>query len=182
MNDEASIEETAMIDRKLLQSYALFGGVSDSQFSTLEALLQTEHYPAGAYLFHQGDPGDRLYLIIAGTVEVLNEADGSTTQLSVRGVGDSIGEMTLIDIQNRSASVRALEPVTVLSLGHYDLQCLYDSDNQLFVLIIMNIAREISRRLRSMNALLSSTLYAGKEQGGQEARSKGTKSSETPPG
>ncbi len=149
-----------MIDDQLLLSWPLFGGVSQSGIRKVQALLKSEQYPQGCYLFHQGDPGDRLFLIIAGRVEVLDESSpGRSTRLAIREVGDSIGEMTLIDIQNRSASVRALEPVTVLSLSHADLHRLYESDQQLFILIIMNIAREISRRLRSVDALLSSTLY-----------------------
>ncbi|OMH39112.1 cyclic nucleotide-binding domain-containing protein [Motiliproteus sp. MSK22-1] len=143
-----------------LQSYALFGGVSDDELPVIESLLKTEHFATGEYLCHQGDPGDRLFLILSGSVEILSEsANGELTCLAVRKQGESIGEMTLIDIQNRSASIRALEKVTVRSLSHFDLQQLYESHQQLFILIIMNIAREISRRLRTMNALLCSALY-----------------------
>ena len=147
-----------------LQSYALFGGVSDDELPIIESLLKTEHFAPGEYLCHQGDSGDRLFLILSGSVEILNEsANGESACLAIRKQGESIGEMTLIDIQNRSASIRALEEVTVRSLSHLDLQQLYENHQQLFILIIMNIAREISRRLRTMNALLCSTLYDHQE-------------------
>ena len=147
-------------DPHILQSYALFGGVSDNELPIIESLLETEHYDNGDYLCRQSESGDRLFLIMSGSVEILSEApDGEPARLAIRSRGDSIGEMTLIDIQPRSASIRALEPVTVKSLSHMKLQQLYDTHQQLFILIIMNIAREISRRLRSMNALVSSTLY-----------------------
>ncbi|MCW8884527.1 MAG: cyclic nucleotide-binding domain-containing protein [Motiliproteus sp.] len=142
-----------------LQSSPIFGGINDQQFRTVEQLLHQQSYSAGSYLFHQGDMADRLFLITRGEVEVLEQSgDNPPVRLAVRGPGDSIGEMCLIDIQNRSASVKALEPVEVLYLSHNDLCDLYERDIQLYVLIIMNIAREISRRLRSMDTLLSNAL------------------------
>ncbi len=143
-----------------LQSCPLFGGVSDQQLPVIRRLLQPQSYEPGSYLFNQGDKGDRLFLITQGRVEVLEQyPDHPPVKLAIRQAGDSIGEMCLIDIQNRSASVKALDTVEVLTLSHADIHQLYQQDTQLYVLIIMNIAREISRRLRAMDTLLGSTLY-----------------------
>lgn len=149
-----------MVDRSFLQSHALFGGISDSDIAIVEAQLKQEQFASGDYLFRQGEPGDRLLLICRGSVEVLDEEGHATpVQLAVRGVGNSIGEMALIDIQSRSASVRALESVSAVSLSCQSLLSIYQSTPELFTQIIVNIAREISRRLRCMDALLSSALY-----------------------
>ncbi|MEH6626011.1 MAG: cyclic nucleotide-binding domain-containing protein [Motiliproteus sp.] len=146
-----------------LQSCPLFGGVSDQQLPLIKRFLNTQSYAPGSYLFHQGDSGDQLFLITQGQVEVLEQSNGHPqVRLAIREAGDSIGEMCLIDNQNRSASVKALDAVEVLSLSNADIHRLYQHDAQLYLLIIMNIAREISRRLRSMDALLGSTLYAKK--------------------
>ncbi|MEH6648563.1 MAG: cyclic nucleotide-binding domain-containing protein [Motiliproteus sp.] len=159
-----------MVDRSFLQSHALFGGISDSDIAIVEAQLKNEQFASGEYLFRQGDAGDRLLLICKGSVEILDEEGHATpVRLAVRGVGNSIGEMALIDIQSRSASVRALEPVTAMSLSCQSLLSIYQSTPELFTQIIVNIAREISRRLRSMDALLSSALYdAGHERDGKQ--------------
>ncbi|MEH6823483.1 MAG: cyclic nucleotide-binding domain-containing protein [Motiliproteus sp.] len=149
-----------MIDPVFLQAHALFGGVSDEQIPILVAHLNQEQYPPGAYLFHQEDAADRLFLITQGSVEVLSQTGAAEpVRLAVRGIGESIGEMALIDVQNRSASVRTLEPVVVLSLSHASLEQIYQAEPGLFTQIILNIAREISRRLRSMDALLGCALY-----------------------
>ncbi len=149
-----------MINRRFLQSHALFGGISDAQISVVMTHLKQERYPAGAYLFHQREVGDRLLLIVEGSVEVLSTtASTAPVRLAVRGVGDSVGEMALIDVQSRSASVRTLEPVRALSLSYHNLSRIYQIDPELYTRIIINIAREISRRLRSMDSLLSSALY-----------------------
>ncbi|MEH6473928.1 MAG: cyclic nucleotide-binding domain-containing protein [Halopseudomonas sp.] len=149
-----------MIDKLFLQSHALFGGISDEQIDQVMVHLQQQQYQPGSYLFHQDETGDQLYLITQGSVEVLNDADlQDPVRLAVRSIGDSVGEMALIDVQNRSASVRALEPVTALSLSNDALGQIYQTNPLLFTQIIINIAREISRRLRSMDALLSCALY-----------------------
>jgi CRP-like cAMP-binding protein len=155
-----SAEDVAMIDSSFLQSHALFGGISNEQITIVISHLEQQSFAAGSYLFRQGDSADRLFLICQGTVEVLDETNtANPVRLAVRGVGDSIGEMALIDVQNRSASIRTLEPVQTLSLSCHDLLKIHQCAPQLFTQIIINIAREISRRLRSMDALLSSALY-----------------------
>ena len=74
--------------------------------------------------------------------------------------GDTFGEMELIDIQNRSASVRALENLTVLTLSNEDMYEIFERNQAAFIIIPMNIAREINRRLRKMDALVASSLYS----------------------
>jgi len=144
-----------------LQGYALFGGVSDEQMIRLARLLRQEHFAEGAFLFNQGDPADRLFFIQQGQVEILSRlSDDTQVRLSLRQEGDSIGEMAMIDLQPRSASVRALEPVTVLSIKYLDLSALYGEDPPLFTLILMNLARELSRRLRDMDEVVASSLFA----------------------
>lgn len=144
-----------------LQSYAMFGGVNDQQLIVLSRLLQTERYPEGAFLFRQGDKADRLLFIQQGQVEVLNQlSDDTLVRIAKRQEGDSIGEMAMIDMQCRSASVRALEPVTALSLSYSALCELYESDPQLYTLMLMNLARELSRRLRAMDEVVASSLFA----------------------
>lgn len=148
-----------MIDCHFLQSHALFGGISDDQADIVIDHLSQQKFKTGEYLFCQDDPGDRLFLITQGSVEILDETHATDpVQLAIRGTGDSIGEMALIDVQNRSASVRALEPVLTVSLSCHDLVSIHQQAPELFTQIIINVAREISRRLRSMDALLSTTI------------------------
>lgn len=157
-----------MVAREFLQNHALFGGISDSQMDRIVPLLKESGFAAGVFVVRQGERGDRLYFICSGSVEVVEEVPGpagpEARVLAVLGAGESFGEMALIDIQPRSASVRAREAVQLLSLSNLDMHVLYKQDVAAFVMLVMNIAREISRRLRRVNSLLASSVYcAGQE-------------------
>lgn len=152
-----------MINVDFLQSHALFGGLSDEQMSRIVPLLQRERFAAGTEIVKEDEDGDRLYFICDGRVEVLKKVNTTAgirqEQLAILDVGDSFGEMELIDVQHRSATVKALVEVEVLSLSNAHLFQLYEKDLPTFTMIIMNMAREISRRLRKTDALLASSIY-----------------------
>ncbi len=153
-----------MLNSESIQSYALFDGVSDEDVLLLSSLLKPNSYADGSYLFWQGDPADRLFLILQGSVEVLSHlSDETQVRVAVRQEGDSIGEMALIDSNSRSASVRAMEPVRVLWLSHADLEHIRATQKDLYIQLIMNIAREISRRLTAMDTVISGSLFGCSE-------------------
>ena len=63
-------------------------------------------YPDGADIIRQGDPGDCMFVVQSGTVEVVREEDGETTLLAELGPNDFFGEMSLFERETRSATVR----------------------------------------------------------------------------
>ena len=111
-----------MVKGTFLQSHALFGGISDEAIEKIMPLLKEEKFSVGENIVGEGEDGDRLYFICEGSVEVLKTVaspeGASERRLAVFGVGDSFGEMELIDIQPRSATVRATEAVSALSLSN----------------------------------------------------------------
>jgi CRP/FNR family cyclic AMP-dependent transcriptional regulator len=151
-----------MVTREYLQSHALFAGVDDDAMADIIPLMLHETYTKGAYVVREGDPGSQMYFIRAGRVEVVKFSDthAKELRLAILNEGDTFGEMELIDIQNRSASVRALENLTVLTLSNEDMYEIFERNQAAFIIILMNIAREISRRLRKMDALVASSLYS----------------------
>ena len=162
-----------MVGMKFLQSHALFGGILDSDLKKILPLLKEECFGKYTDIIKEGDSGDRLFFICKGSVEILKSVPSSggavQERLAVMKPGDSFGEMELIDIQPRSATVRALEDTQTLSLSNRNLYKLYQSDTEIFAMIIMNMAREISRRLRRTNSLVASSLYSvGIEWGDKE--------------
>jgi CRP/FNR family cyclic AMP-dependent transcriptional regulator len=140
-----------------LQSNALFGGLSDAQMPAVIALLKEEHFATGDLIVREGEAGDRMHFIVTGSAEVVKDAtpditdDDELTSLVTLKPGAAFGEMSLIDTQARSASVRAVEPVKTLSLASRALHKLYRSHPEIFTMIILNLARELSRRLRAMD-------------------------------
>ncbi len=75
-----------------------------------------EHFEPGEEIFHQGDLGDRIYIIAAGRAEVVREEGGREVSLALLGAGEYVGEMALLNQTTRNATVRCLEPLDVLSI------------------------------------------------------------------
>ena len=94
-------------------------------------------------------------------VKQLKAAPGGR-RLAVLREGDTFGEMELVDVQKRSASVRVLDGLKVLTLSNEDMYEIFQHHKDTFIIILMNVAREISRRLRKMDALVASSLYGSK--------------------
>ncbi len=150
-----------MVTPEDLQSHALFGGVGDDAMAAIIPLMQEQTYPQGTYVVREGDQGSCMYFIREGTAEVVkySQSQAKELRLAVLHEGETFGEMELIDIQNRSASVKALQDLNTLSLSNGDMYEIFERNQQAFIIILMNIAREISRRLRKMDALVASSLY-----------------------
>ena len=142
---------------RFLQEQPIFGGVDDQAMQSIMLLMRELNFAAADMIVREGEDGDSLFVICSGSVEVLKAcptADGEFgKRIAVLKVGDVFGEMELIDLQRRSATVRALEPVSVLALSNADLFQIYEADLPTFTLIVLNLARELSRRLRSIDDL-----------------------------
>lgn len=90
--------------------------------------LGRAHYAAGETIVRQGEIGDRFYIVESGSVEIVQEQpDGAEERLSVRNAGESFGELALLHDAPRSASVRCLTPVDVLTFSRPDFLTLVGS-------------------------------------------------------
>jgi NADH dehydrogenase len=78
--------------------------------------MSQEHFEPGQDVFRQGDLGDRLYIILSGEAEVRREEAGEETVLARLAAGQCFGEMALVNMATRNATVRCLAPMDVLSL------------------------------------------------------------------
>ncbi len=78
--------------------------------------ISHEHFEPGEEVFHQGDLGDRIYIIASGQAEVARGENGSEALLARLGPGEYFGEMALLNRTTRNATVRCLEPLDVLSI------------------------------------------------------------------
>ncbi|WP_295436285.1 Crp/Fnr family transcriptional regulator [uncultured Thiodictyon sp.] len=138
----------------LLRDMPIFGAVPDQALAYLNARAERVAMPAGHWFFHQGDRGETMYVLRFGRVEI-HRALGERAEVIGRlGPGDCFGEMALIDLYPRSAGVRAAEDCLALGLSNALLYQLYAVDPEPFTLIMMNLARELSRRLRRTEAML----------------------------
>ena len=89
--------------------------------------ISQAHFESGDAVFHQGDLGDRLYMILSGEAEVVRRENGADMTLARLGPGEYFGEAALLGRIPRSATVQALTPMDVLILPRGDFQALLGS-------------------------------------------------------
>jgi CRP/FNR family transcriptional regulator, cyclic AMP receptor protein len=112
--------------------------------------------PAGAFIYREGDVARELFILVRGEVELTKQvAGGRARRLRLVRRADSFGDMSLLDLQPRGATARARCATTMLVLPYAGLLRIQQADPQTFTLLIMNIAREVARRLREVNHTLS---------------------------
>jgi CRP/FNR family cyclic AMP-dependent transcriptional regulator len=148
-------DEGLGIDRDFLASIPILGGLPDRVLNRIVDVAQVLAIAPGTEVFAEGDPAHGMYVVRQGQLEICKRGrSGAEFCLAVLKPGDCVGEMSLIDIQNRSATARALGPTALYVLDHAIIAKLYHTDLEVYTLLMLNIAREISRRLRCADQLL----------------------------
>lgn len=133
---------------ELLQSMPVFGGASEAAIELLMGQAELVPLRKGEVVFHQGDIADAMYVIESGSVAVYREQYGEEMLVRTLNQGDCFGEMSLLDLYPRSCSVIATDACVLIKITLQSLFGLYRDHLEQFVMIQMNIGREISRRLR----------------------------------
>jgi CRP/FNR family cyclic AMP-dependent transcriptional regulator len=139
-----------------LRGVGLFGAVNDEVLAFLAAKLVVLSPRSGDIVFREGDSARDMFVVMSGEMEVQKRShSGVDARVALLGPGDWFGEMSILDVQPRSASVRSLAPSRLLKISASDLDALYRYDTKAYALIVLNIARELSRRLRVADGLLA---------------------------
>jgi CRP-like cAMP-binding protein len=145
-----------------LPSTPIFGGIHPEGLALLAAHLERRTFAAASRVVTEGEVARELFIIEEGELEVTRHGDEGEELLHPRKElilavlrrGDCFGEMSLLDIMPRSATVWARTDVSLLVLHYRSLLELERRDPATFTLLVMNIAREVSRRLREAERLL----------------------------
>ena len=133
---------------QLLRQMPVFGGLKSEALHLILEQSQTIHVADGDYFFHEGEPGDALFVLESGDVQIEKDWNGAAVYLGNLGPGDCIGEMALIDLEARSASVKATSDCQAIAISRKALNSLFQLDLEQYAIIMMNMGREVSRRLR----------------------------------
>jgi len=153
--------------RKFLQRVSLFQGISRREFGHLFQALMSRAYAPGEILFHEGDVGRALFILVSGHVEITRAtAKGDTARIAVLNPGDYFGEMSLLDERPRTATAAATEPVQVYLLYKTELEKLVKDVPHIGAAIMTHLAMLLAARLRAMTETaplsLASTVKARK--------------------
>lgn len=140
----------------MLRDIGLFGGLDDETLGLLARELPTFTADIGAPVVEEGDTSREMFVVIGGELEVVKKGPrGGEFRVALFGPGDWFGEMSILDVQPRSATVRAVAPTMLVRVTNEHVEkLLYRRDLKAYSLLIMNIARELSRRLRVADGIL----------------------------
>ena len=139
-----------MVEKELslLQSMPIFGGINEDSLRYLLSLASLVKAERDSYFFCEGDPGDSMFVLNSGAVSLTKSSDDQTYLLRKLAVGDCFGILTLLDLGPRSGSALARADSTAIEISSTHLYEIYNQDPEQYMLLQMNLAREVSRRLR----------------------------------
>lgn len=145
-----------MVDDIVL-SAPMFAGLDAEASAGLIATMTTHELPRGDVLFHEGEPGDRLYVVREGKIKLgRRSSDGRENLLAVLGPGEMFGELSLFDPGPRTATATVVADAVVVELGHAELvQWLEDKPS-----VAQHLLRALARRLRRTNEALADLVFS----------------------
>lgn len=142
-----AVSSTAL--KTFLVATPFFGGLSDASLDLLVSMLVERRFDAGRTVVAEGEPGRSMFIVHSGELVVGKLGNsGRMIRMASLGPGDFFGEMTLIEMQNRSATVVAERPAVLYELTAQNLYAYYKADIHAYVMVMQNINRELCRRLR----------------------------------
>ena len=140
-----------MIDQLILERYSLFNGLDKEQIDSTLPLMTEEVYGAGEDIITVGSQNCKIYFILEGRVAVIRGG----IILEEMDEGAFFGEMEVLDVLPSAATVKALASTKVMVLSIDALGEIYENDLKTYSFILMNLARDLSRRLRRMNVFVT---------------------------
>ena len=133
---------------ELLSHMPLFSACNQRELAQVVALTVPAEFPAGSVLTRQGATGGLAFVIATGSAEVVRGG----RRLARLGPGDVVGELSLIDGEPRSATVRALTDMQVLEISAGDLRKLLRKAPA----VVRKLLEALSERLRAADRLSAS--------------------------
>jgi len=149
------------LDQQLetLKCVTIFSGFKDEDLRFICKSCMLYEAPKSEVIITEGSEASEILILLRGHAVVVLDIENDPIEIMEFGPGSCIGEASVIGIQPHSASVVAVENIVVMVLYRQVLMNLFDENKPLFSLLILNIARELARRLHHTDAIL---LHYGK--------------------
>lgn len=144
---------------ELLKQVAIFMDLDSDELALVAEVCREERFVSGEYIFHEGEHGNRLYLIVEGAVRISRDVPGSGEEaLAILKAGAVFGEMAVFERTERSTDAISNGGTTVLTIARPDFEMLLDFNRELAHKVLWACVRLLSSRLRSTNDSLRSFL------------------------
>ncbi|GAA1241538.1 MAG: Crp/Fnr family transcriptional regulator [Oryzihumus sp.] len=144
------------MDNDVVKKAPLFAALDDEAATALQQSMTSSRLERGDILFHEGDQGDRLYVIREGKIKLgRTSSDGRENLLAILGPGEMFGELSLFDPGPRTATATAVAETQLIGLGHDNLQAFLTDRPEVAATLLAALAR----RLRRTNETLADLVF-----------------------
>jgi CRP-like cAMP-binding protein len=124
----------------------LFHGIDDDELTRIAHAMTRRRYRRHEVIFHEGDPGDSLHVVVEGRVKISREsAEGEEAIVVILGAGESFGELVLLDGAPRSATATATEATETLTMSRATFAGLVDGGSPFRWHLLTGIASRVRR-------------------------------------
>jgi CRP-like cAMP-binding protein len=148
------------VRQEFLETIPIFAGLNADAVSEIAYAVEEAEFRTGEIIVREGEPGNRMFIIHTGRVEVVKHlGQPRETILATFGSRDFLGEMSIIECVARAASLRAVEDSFLFALKGIDLYHLFRSQPDQYAIVILNIARDLSRRLRAIDEMFTAVSH-----------------------
>ncbi|MGL5865475.1 MAG: Crp/Fnr family transcriptional regulator [Dermatophilaceae bacterium] len=144
------------MDHDVVRRAPLFAPLDEQVAETLIASMSPARLDRGDILFHEGDQGDRLYVIGEGKIKLgRSSSDGRENLLAILGPGEMFGELSLFDPGPRTATATAVAEAQVVSMGQDQLRGFLGAHPD----VALTLLAALARRLRRTNEVLADLVF-----------------------
>ncbi len=127
---------------KTLKENILFNGTEDRVLNILASISEIISVPPETVIFAEGMPSDAMFIITSGSVDVIKDMDnGRESTIGVLGKGDVLGALSLINDGKRAVTVRAKEPVELITITKDDFNKLVSNNVYAAYLVVLSITQ-----------------------------------------
>ncbi len=143
----------------MMSEISIFGGITPAQWEKIHPKLVQGSFRDGDTIFSKGDEPTHIYILQTGKVGLLVSDDEVTLEKKILLPGECFGEVSLMSMHRHSATTVAEEDSLIVGLSRHALIEIHKEDMDLFALLMMNVARELARRLLLTDKLLLRELH-----------------------
>ena len=146
----------------IVEHIALFASLPERERIALEARCRHLKIPAHAYLYHEGQAGDAVYVLVSGRVGIWSGGErGDPVLLAILGPGEMFGEMAILSNERvRTATTQALSKVEVIQILRTDIEALrqrFPRISDVFIEALLRLVQRLTTQVSELSELDSST-------------------------
>jgi CRP/FNR family transcriptional regulator, cyclic AMP receptor protein len=146
----------------IVETISLFASLPERERTALEARCRHLKIPSQAYLYHEGQAGDAVYVLVSGRIGIWGGGErGAPTLLAILGPGEMFGEMAILSNERvRTATAQALSKVEVIQILRTDIEALrqrFPRISDVFIEALLRLVQRLTTQVSELSELDSST-------------------------